>query len=146
MHSRSLCCIFATTLVGAFSLSTCRAQEAPSPAPTVIQSPRVQLVPLETIVADRRGDFVAGLAQDRFHIFDNGTEQPIQFFAPIEAPAQILVMLETSPAVYLIRDQHLAAAYALVEGLAPDDQVALVTYDVTPKTALSFTADKPALL
>jgi len=33
-----------------------------------------------------------------------------------------------------------------VEGLAPDDQVALVTYDVTPKTALSFTADKPALL
>jgi hypothetical protein len=40
---------------------------------------------------------------------------------PIEA-VQVRVVLETSPAVYLISDQHLAAAYALVQGPAPDDQ------------------------
>jgi len=97
-------------------------------------------------VLDKDGNFVAGLPQTKFHVFDKGVEQPIQFFSPVEVPAQVLVVLETSPAVYLISNQHLAAAYALVEGLAPDDQVALVTYNETPRTALSFTSDKSALL
>jgi len=92
------------------------------------------------------GDFVGGLTQDRFRVLDNGVDEPIQFFAPIEAPAEVLILLETSPAVYLIRNQHLAAASALVEGLALDDQVALVTYDQRPEAALGFTSDKSSLL
>ncbi len=46
-----------------------------------------------------------------------GNDQPLVFFAPTDAPAQILVMVETSPAVYLIQSQHIAAAYALLDGL-----------------------------
>jgi len=103
-------------------------------------------VPIETNVLDKHGDFVGGLTQDRFRVLDNGVDVPIQFFAPVEAPAAALILLETSPAVYLIHNQHLAAAYALVEGLAPDDQVALVTYDQKPETVLSFTPDKSGLL
>jgi Ca-activated chloride channel homolog len=103
-------------------------------------------VKIEASVLDKRGDFVGGLAHTSFRVLDNGIEQPIAFFAPVEAPAQVLVMLETSPAVYLIHDEHLAAAYALLEGLAPDDEVALVTYDLTPQAVLSFTSDKSALL
>lgn len=99
-----------------------------------------------TSVLDKHGDFVGGLAQSAFHVLDNGAERPIEFFAPVEAPAQVLVLLETSPAVYLIHSQHLAAAYALVDGLAPDDQVALVTYDQAPQAVFSFTSDKSALL
>jgi Ca-activated chloride channel family protein len=91
------------------------------------------------------GDFLAGLEQKNFRVLDNGTEQPIVFFAPTEAPAQIMVMVETSPAVYLIQTEHLTAAFALVSGLAPDDQVALVTYAQEPRAVLSFTADKTAL-
>jgi Ca-activated chloride channel family protein len=48
--------------------------------------------------------------------------------------------------VYLIQNQHIAAAYALLDGLAPDDQVALVTYDQAPRAVLAFTPDKNALL
>ena len=89
---------------------------------------------------------MGGLTQDSFRVLDNGVDEPIQFFAPVEAPVEVLILLETSPAVYLIHNQHLAAAYALVEGLAPNDQVALVTYDQTPTTVLSFTSDKSDLL
>jgi Ca-activated chloride channel homolog len=125
---------------------SCQAQE-PSPGSShVIQSPTTQLVPIETSVVDKHGDFVGGLTQDSFRILDDGVEEPIQFFAPVEAPAEVLILLETSPAVYLIHNQHLAAAYALVEGLASDDQVALVTYDQSPATALSFTSNKSGLL
>jgi len=129
----------------AFSALSCPAQEANPPAQNPLKS-TTELVKIETSVIDKRGDFVGGLAQNAFRVVDSGVEQPIVFFAPVEAPAQVLVMLETSPAVYLIQDQHLAAAYALLGGLAPDDQVALVTYDVTPHSVLSFTSDKSALL
>ncbi|HXX71270.1 MAG TPA: VWA domain-containing protein [Candidatus Acidoferrum sp.] len=103
-------------------------------------------MPIETSVLDTHGDFVGGLAENSFRVLDNGVDEPIQFFAPVEAPAEVLILLETSPAVYLIHNQHLAAASALVEGLAPGDQVALVTYDERPEAALGFTTDKTSLL
>ena len=101
---------------------------------------------IETSILDKHGEFIGGLTRGSFRVTDNGAEQPIAFFAPVEAPAQVLVMLETSPAVYLIHNEHLAAAYALLDDLAPDDQVALVTYDVKPRSVLAFTSDKSAVL
>jgi VWFA-related protein len=92
------------------------------------------------------GDFVSGLQRKNFRVLDGGVERPLIFFAPTDAPAQILVMVETSPAVYLIQSQHIAAAYALLDGLGADDQVALVTYDQAPRAVLAFTPDKNALL
>jgi len=103
-------------------------------------------VKVDASVLDNRGNFVGGLARGNFRILDSGTEQPIEFFTPVEAPAQVLVMIETSPAVYLIHNQHLLAAFALLDGLAADDEVALVTYDQAPRAILTFTPDKSALL
>lgn len=135
----------AAFLASLFCALACSAQESAPLAQQPLQS-STALVKIEASVLDRHGDFVGGLAQSSFRVLDNGVEQPIAFFAPVEAPAQVLVMLETSPAVYLIHNEHLAAAYALLEGLAPDDEVALVTYDRAPQAVLSFTADKSALL
>ena len=101
-------------------------------------------VKINVSVMANSGDFVAGLEQKNFRVLDNGTDQPITFFTPTDAPAQILVMVETSPAVYLIQNEHLTAAFALVQGLAADDQVALVTYSQEPHAVLAFTADKTA--
>jgi VWFA-related protein len=58
----------------------------------------------------------------------------------------MLVMIETGPAVYLIHDQHLAAAFALVQGLDAADQVALVSYSDKPRTVLGFTTNKSEFL
>jgi VWFA-related protein len=63
----------------------------------------------------------------------------------VEAPAQVLVVVETSPAVYLIHNQHLLAAYELLAGLSADDQIALITYDQSAHPILAFTPDKSAL-
>lgn len=105
-----------------------------------------EIVKINASILDNQGNFVGGLSQSNFQVLDNGAPQPIAIFAPVEAPAQVLVMIETSPAVYLIHNQHVVAAYALLDGLAPDDQVALVTYDESPHAALPFTADKLAFL
>jgi len=137
------CCVLCPILF--LSALACLAQERGPVAQRPIQS-ATELVKIEASVLDHDGNFVGGLVQSSFRILDNGVEQPIAFFEPVEAPAQVLVLLETSPAVYLISEQHLAAAYSLLDGLAPDDEVALVTYDAAPHPALAFTADKPALL
>jgi Ca-activated chloride channel homolog len=105
-----------------------------------------EMVQISASVLAGGGDFLSGLQRENFRVLDGEIERPLLFFAPTEAPAQILVMVETSPAVYLIQSQHIAAAYALLGGLAPDDQVALVTYDQAPRAVLAFTPDKNALL
>lgn len=97
---------------------------------------------MDISITDKRGNFLAGLEQKNFRVFDDSEERPIIFFAPVEAPAQILVFVETSPAVYLIHKEHIVAAYALLEGLAADDEVALVSYDRAPRPIFSLTADK----
>jgi Ca-activated chloride channel homolog len=134
----------AVSICGSGALA-CRAQESVAQTPHPLEA-TTEFVKVDASVLDNRGNFVGGLARSNFRILDNGAEQPIAFFTPVEAPAQILVMIETSPAVYLIHNQHLVAAYALLDGLAADDEVALVTYDQAPREILKFTADKPALL
>ena len=120
------------------------AQETTQIPQTGIQT-TTEIVKIDVSVLDHQSKFVAALAQNRFRVLDNGIEQPIVFFAPIEAPAQVLVMLETSPAVYLIHAEHLTAAYSLLDGLAADDEVALVSYSQSPQAILAFTPDKSAL-
>jgi VWFA-related protein len=128
-----------------FPLGLGAAQQLASPQTPPLRS-ATELVKLDVSVLDRSGKFAAGLTAHDFRVLDDGSEQPVAFFSPVQSPAQILVMLETSPAVYLIRNEHIAAAYALLNGLAPDDQVALATYDAVPHGILGFTEDKGALL
>lgn len=106
---------------------------------------RVELVNVDVTVTDGRGDFVRGLEPENFRIFDDGVEQKITYFAPVETPAVVFVLVETGPAVYLIHRQHLASAYTLLEGLGGDDQVALASYDQTARLLLPFSSDKRAV-
>lgn len=124
---------------------TQQSSSAVTPAPQSTLRVSVDLVKADVSLTDKHGNFVEGLQKEDFRIFDDGVEQPIAFFASTDAPAEILVLVETSPAVFLIHRQHLEAAYALVSGLAPEDQVALATYAEQPRLVLPFTADKNSL-
>lgn len=123
----------------------CAAAQEPSPGPPGRIAVRVDLVNLEVTVTDAQGNFVSDLKRENFRVLDEGVEQPLTHFTPVEAPAQVLVLVETSPAVYLIHQQHLRAAYALLKGLAADDQVALGTYAGSARLVLNFTPDKPGV-
>ena len=116
------------------------------PARQEVLQTKAELVKLDVSVADKQGNFLAALTQSDFRILDNGVERPVTFFMPVDAPAQVLVLIETGPAVYLIHSEHLAAAYALLDGLDSRDQVALAAYDDAPRQILPFTSDKSLLL
>ena len=119
---------------------------APAQAPLSGDSQHItvksEVVNVDVNVVEARGNFVAGLAREQFHVFDDGAEQPITNFASIDVAVKILLLVETSPAVYLISRDHLTAAYELLNGLAPRDEVALATYDDQLHTVLPFSTDK----
>jgi len=121
-------------------------QQAQVPATQQPLEAKTELVKLDVSVLNASGDFVDGLTENDFRVLDDGNPRPVAFFAPVSAPAKVVVVLETSPAVYLFKDEHLAAAYSLMKGLAPDDEVALVTYSNVPRAVVNFTTDKSVLL
>jgi Ca-activated chloride channel family protein len=121
--------------------SSAHAQENPQEKTQAILV-SVDRVNVGVIVTDSNGHFVEGLRREDFHILDNGIAQPLTDFAAIEAPAQVLLLIEAGPAVYLLEGGHLEAALALLKGLSPDDRVAVVKYAEAPTALLDFTTNK----
>ena len=126
-----------------FVCSFVEAQENPQQPEQTIRV-GVDRVNVGVIVTDRSGHFVEGLRREDFRILDNGIEQPLTGFAAIEEPAQVLLLIEAGPAVYLLEEGHLQAALALLNGLSNGDRVAVVKYADSPTALLDFTSDKQA--
>lgn len=125
--------------------SFAEAQENPQqPKQTIRVS--VDRVNVGVIVTDSHGHFVEGLRREDFHVFEYGIEQPLTGFAAIEEPAQVLLLIEAGPAVYLLEGGHIEAALALLNGLSSGDRVAVVKYADLPTALVDFTADKQAAL
>jgi Ca-activated chloride channel family protein len=104
----------------------------------------VSRVIVGVIVTDSKGKFVEGLQREDFKILDNGAFEEITDFASVDAPAQVLLLMEAGPAVYLLQDIHLFVADALLSGLSAGDRVAIARYNDTPAALLDFTTDKQA--
>lgn len=102
----------------------------------------VDRVNVGVIVTDSSGHFVENLARSNFHVFDDGSEQVITGFAAVDEPAQVFLLIEAGPAVYLLEGGHLTAAYNLLQGLAPSDRVAVLRYSDQPQGVLELTPDK----
>jgi Ca-activated chloride channel family protein len=125
----------------AMGLPVAQSQEPPPPQSQTIRI-SVDRVNVGVIVTDSQGRFVGGLHREDFHVFDNGVEQPLTDFAAIEEPAQLLLLVEAGPAVYLLQGGHLRAVFAMLNGLSEGDRVAIARYDQAPQPILNFTADK----
>jgi Ca-activated chloride channel family protein len=117
-------------------------QESAPPAQSIRVS--VERVDVGVIVTDSRGKFIEGLHREDFHVFDDGVEQPITDFAPVDEPAQVFLLVEAGPSVYFLQAGHVNAAHAMLEGLSAGDRVAVGKYDAAPQLLLDFTANKPA--
>lgn len=131
---------FIVTLPAIFSSPQ---QKSPATPPVAIRV-TVDRVSVGVVVTDSAGRLVEGLRREDFQIFDNGAEQPLTGFSAVDEPAQVLVLIEAGPAVYLLQGGHLQSARELLNGLSAGDRIALVKYADIPEPVLDFTADKQA--
>jgi Ca-activated chloride channel homolog len=130
------------TLAGVLCSAPASRSQAPGETPAGNIRVDVARVDVGVIVTDPRNNFVKGLRREDFHLLDNGVEQPVTNFAPIEEPAQVLLLVEAGPGVYFLQDVHIFAADAFLKGLSAEDRVALVRYADVATAILDYTPDK----
>jgi VWFA-related protein len=87
------------------------------------------LVTMPVSVLDRNGRFISGLRQQDFQIFENNAEQKIEYFASVEQPFTVVLLIDVSPSTaYQINEIH-DAAISFVNQLRPNDRVVVISFD-----------------
>jgi len=127
-------------LLALFPSRSLLAQE-PQPDPSNTLVTYVKMVDVGVTVTDASGKFIDGLRASDFQLLDNGVERPLSAFA-LDVPTDVLVLIESGPAVYLIESGHLRAANGLVLGLSAKDRVAVAKYADKPAGVSDFSSDK----
>jgi VWFA-related protein len=124
------------------SVAWVSAQELPPSASTPSIKVKVNEINLSVSVHDSRTRFVPGLGKNSFRVFDNNREQPIIGFLSADEPAQVVLLMESGPAVFLNRKYELQAAEKLLRRIPAQDRVAVVTYSRLPSLLVDFTDNK----
>ncbi|HEX4770169.1 MAG TPA: VWA domain-containing protein [Bryobacteraceae bacterium] len=103
-------------------------------------------VTVDVAVLDDKNRFIPQLSQDKFRVFEDGVPQQVTQFGISEAPMTICMLIEFSGRfqAYWTRGwaETLQASYGFLETLKPDDNVAVVEYDMHPTILSDFSPDK----
>ncbi|HXH67845.1 MAG TPA: VWA domain-containing protein [Candidatus Limnocylindrales bacterium] len=103
----------------------------------------VPVVTLDVVAATQNGDIIPGLKKENFRVLEDGQPQTITSFGPTDAPITMVVLMEFSARFYgWFGYQAKYWAGALFPNLNQKDWVALVTFDMRPRTEVDFTQNK----
>jgi VWFA-related protein len=139
--------------------------EAPKPKPTLKlpgselatpqqpqQTPDAGTIKLDTSlvlipvsVIDRDGKYIPNLTKDGFQIFEDGIKQEIDHFSSVEAPFNVVLLLDTSGSTRFKIEDIQRAALTFVDQLRPQDRVMVVSFDQRVYIDSEFTGDRAQL-
>jgi VWFA-related protein len=103
------------------------------------------LVTVPVSVLDRDGRFIGGLRKEDFRILEDGVEQQVAYFAPVEQPFTVALVIDTSGSTRFKLEDIQEAALAFVDQLRPDDRVTVVSFDDDVRVLSEVTNDRRAL-
>ena len=87
------------------------------------------LVTVPVSVRDRSGRYIPDLAREDFHVFEEGIEQKITYFAAVDQPFTVVLLMDTSRSTNFRLEDIQDAAIAFVNQLRSDDQVMVISFD-----------------
>jgi VWFA-related protein len=103
----------------------------------------VPVVTLDVIATTQHGDLIPGLKKENFRVFEDGQPQAITNVGPTDAPITMVIVMEFSARAYgWFSYQAKYWADALFPNLNQKDWIALVTFDMKPRTEVDFTQNK----
>ena len=106
----------------------------------------VPLVSVPVLVTTKEGQFIPGLKQANFKVYEDGVPQTISGFNQTkDAAITALVLTEFAATNYYFIYDALNASYTFVRSLKPDDWIAVMYYDMKPHIITDFTQDKREL-
>lgn len=144
--------------------STPRVTPEPSPTPTIeptvdeqkgdlkdepqeVESLKTDtnLVTVPVIATTRDGIYIPDLRQEEFSIAEDGQQQQIAFFATVNAPFHVVLMLDTSASTEQKLGEIKRAAATFVEQLQSVDRVMVISFDNELRELCDFTNDRTVL-
>lgn len=100
------------------------------------------LVTIPVSVMERDGRYVPNLRKEDFRLWEDDVEQKIAFFATVDKPFNLVLMLDTSPSTRFKLDEIHDAAIAFVNQLQADDRVMVISFDDKIRVLSDFTNDR----
>jgi VWFA-related protein len=121
-----------------------RPKETPEDQPTFRSD--ATTVSVDVAVLDDKGHFIPKIPRSNFRILEDNVPQQITGFGLGEAPITICMLIEFSGRYQAYWSsgwyETLMASYGFLQGLKPDDNVAIVTYDLRTTILSDFSPDK----
>ena len=103
------------------------------------------LVTVPVIASSRTGAYIADVRKEEFKLSEDGVPQEIAFFATVNAPFHVVLLLDTSDSTQEKLGQIQQAAIAFLNQLGPPDKVKVVSFDGELHDWNDFTSDKGIL-
>jgi VWFA-related protein len=103
------------------------------------------LVTVPVSVLDRDGRFISGLRKEDFRVFEDGAEQQVAYFAPVEQPFTVALVIDTSGSTRFRLEDIQDAAIAFLDQLRPADRVIVVAFDDQVRVLSEATSDRNQL-
>lgn len=122
-------------------------QEKPPPEPAEVETVKIDtdLVTVPVIATDKNGLFIPNLQQNEFLVAEDNVNQEIAFFATINVPFHVVLMLDTSASTREKLNLIQQAASAFVEQLQSNDRVKVISFDDRVVDHNEFTSDRALL-
>jgi Ca-activated chloride channel homolog len=137
----ALCVCLSTVAVPLLAQSAEPAVSQRPPAEGAVVRVETSLVSIPVTVHDRQGKFVPGLRKDDFRVFEDEVEQEIEWFAAVEAPFHLMLLLDTSRSTVFRLEEIQQAAIDFVDQLRPRDSVMVISFDDAVNVDAEFTND-----
>ncbi len=90
---------------------------------------RTDLTVVSLSVNDRDGRYIAGLDKDDFKVFENGTEQHVEFCERVDTPFTVLFLFDTSRSMRDYLPAVVNAANSFTSRLRPEDTIAAANFE-----------------
>lgn len=131
-----------------------RLKPTPTPTPPEVLDPdsivrvNTDLVQLHVRVIDRNNRPINDVAQNAFHVFEDGAPQPIENFSREEVPISYGLAVDTSGSLRSQLQSVIDAGKTIINANKPGDETFLVRFISSDKieTVQDFTASKELLM
>ncbi|HEY8186236.1 MAG TPA: VWA domain-containing protein [Pyrinomonadaceae bacterium] len=87
------------------------------------------LITVPAEVLDRSGRYIGSLQKDDFRVYENGVEQELAYFASVEQPFTVALLLDVSGSTQAQLEAIRMAANTFIKRLRPNDRLLLVSFD-----------------
>ncbi len=142
--------IMLVLLVGCCFLAVAQSKPQTNPTPPTksddeVITVEISVVNIPVTVFDRQGKFISDLKKEDFQVFEDGVEQQIDYFATIEQPFTVALVLDVSGSAQFKIGEIQTAANAFVTQMRPQDRGIVISFNEALQLLCEPTNDKKKL-